>query len=154
MTPKPAQSNRLVKPVWLCKFWRHRTKEFKVVCIWSQISIHFLCGWELLNPTPSPPEQNWSLARTIPLQVPSQTRPDPVRIRAVFGTASPSAFLDYLATRWLWKLTHWSFSSAIFDTSEIDSRLCISGPKIDLSQIFSGFLRMKIGKNFYLKCQK
>jgi hypothetical protein len=92
-------------------------------------------------------DQNWILAIRTPLQKASQTRPDPVRIRAVFGTASlHQFFLDYLATRWLWKLTLWSFSSAIFDIPEIDLRLCISGPKINLSQIFWGFLRMKIRK--------
>ena len=52
MTPKLAQSNRLVELVRLCKFWCHRKKEFRVVCIWSQISIHSFYGWELLNPTP------------------------------------------------------------------------------------------------------
>ena len=101
----------------------------------------------LLSYFSSPSEQNSILARTIPRQKASQTRPDPVRIRAVFGTASlHQFFLDYLATRWLWKLTLWSFSSAIFDIPEIDLRLCISGSKIDLSQIFWGFLRMKIRK--------
>ena len=103
----------------------------------------------LLSYFSSPYDKNCSLARTIPRQKASQTRPDPdpVRIRAVFGTTSlHQFFLDYLATRWLWKLTLWSFSSAIFDIPEINLRLCISGPKIDLSQIFWGFLGIKIRK--------
>ena len=55
-----------------------------------------------------------------PRRTASWTWPKPVKIRAVFGAVSlHQFFVDYLATRWLWKLTLWSFSSTIFDISNI-----------------------------------
>ena len=42
------------------------------------------------------------------------------------------------------KLTLWSFSPAFFDISNIYLSWWISDPKIDLTQIFSGFLRLEI----------
>ena len=44
--------------------------------------------------------KNWIFAIRIPLQIAPQTRPDPVKIRAVFGTVTPHQFfVDYPATR-------------------------------------------------------
>ena len=46
--------------------------------------------------------------------------------RSVFGTTPLRRFLIWhLATRWLWKLTFWTFSSAIFEMSKIEFPLRI-----------------------------